>query len=298
MLLFKPIELTDKLTVEKYLKSKKSYLCSHCFVDLFIWKNYYNTQICVKDDFLFIKQVNHGKTIFTVPLGTGDFPNAIESLREYAQEINVPFEMAAVNETTKQEIETLLPSAFDFAEERDSEDYIYLSEDLITLAGKKLHSKRNFINRFTNTYDGRWQFENLSDDNVHEVFDFHLEWCENNTQHMDEESSMGETSAISSALKNFKELELKGGIIRLDGKIIAFTLGVRATDDMFILQVEKADSTIQGSYQMINQQFAEHNLKDVKYVNREEDLGIEGLRKAKLSYNPVMMGLNFTAYPK
>ncbi len=99
-------------------------------------------------------------------------------------------------------------------------------------------------------------------------------------------------------MRNFTPLGLRGGILRLDGKIIAFTLGKQSTPDMFVMQIEKADHTIPGAYQMINQQFALHNCKGVTYINREEDLGIDGLRQAKRSYQPVMLAKKYTAVPK
>ena len=108
----------------------------------------------------------------------------------------------------------------------------------------------------------------------------------------------GETCAIVQALHNFDYLNLRGGLLRLDGEVIAFTFGCKATPDMFVVQIEKADHTIQGAYQMINQQFVQRNCNDVEYVNREEDLGLEGLRKAKKSYYPVMRGVKYVATPK
>ena len=100
------------------------------------------------------------------------------------------------------------------------------------------------------------------------------------------------------ALHNFDYLNLRGGLLRLDGEVIAFTFGCKATPDMYVVQIEKADHTIQGAYQMINQQFVQRNCNDVEYVNREEDLGLEGLRKAKKSYYPAMRGVKYVATPK
>ena len=297
MLPFRPIDISDKQNVDAILKEQNSLLCAHCFVDLFIWKVNYDTQICIQDGFLFVKQLLDETTVYTAPLGFGDLEKAIEILRQDAIDRKVEFNISAVNENQKLEIEKIMPDKFDFTEERDSEDYLYLAESLITLAGKKLHSKRNFINRFKEVYDDRWEYENISTDNIHEVFNYHLSWCAQNAE-ADSDEFLGETCAISAALNNFEALNLKGGLIRIDGEVIAFTLGSRATNDMFIVHIEKADYTVAGAYQIINNQFAIHNFDGIKYINREEDLGKEGLRKAKLSYYPALMGLNFTGYPK
>lgn len=296
MLSFRPIELNDKEEIEKYTSKIKSYLCEHCFVDLFIWRYYYSTQICIKNGFLFIKmQTKHNNTtMYLAPIGKGDLKNAIEEIEKDAEERKVFFRMISITEDLKSEIENIMKDRFSFEEQRDNADYIYNAQDLITLKGKKYHSKRNFINRFKINFDGRWKYEDITAENAKDIFNYHIKWCEMN-ECTEKDSFMGETCVISQILRNFEVFNMKGGLIRLDGNIIAFTLGCQSREDMFIVQIEKADHTIQGAYQMINQQFAERNFNLITYVNREEDLGIEGLRKAKLSYYPVIMGTNYMA---
>ena len=137
----------------------------------------------------------------------------------------------------------------------------------------------------------------MTKDNIKDAFAFHVHWCNLNGCAL-ERDFQGETCAIVQALHNFDYLNLRGGLLRLDGEVIAFTFGCKATDDMYVVQIEKADSNIPGAYQMINQQLVQHNCTDVMYVNREEDLGLEGLRKAKKSYYPVMRGVKYVAVPK
>ncbi|MFA5658171.1 MAG: phosphatidylglycerol lysyltransferase domain-containing protein [Oscillospiraceae bacterium] len=297
MLDFQPIKIEDKNKIESFLKQLQSRLCAHCFVDLYIWRCEYDTQVCIKDGFLFIKQRVEGENIYTVPLGKGSMKNALEDLRQDAGERGTDFSFHAVNEEIKSRLEQQLPDKFIFTEKRDAEDYIYSGESLMTLQGKKLHSKRNFINRFKNEYEGRWSYEKISPKNIHEVFDYHLSWCAMNQQGKKDEF-WGETCAVSIALKNFSELELKGGLIRVDDKVLAFTIGSMPLEDMFIVHIEKADYTIPGLYQMINNQFALEYFEGIAFINREEDMGKDGLRKAKLSYQPVKMGLNYSAVLK
>lgn len=297
MLDFKPITIEDKEIIEKYTKQKNYFLCSFCFVDLFIWAGHYKTSFCVKNDFLFIKSGEGENIIYAPPLGNGDFKAALEEIENDAKERGHAFKLAIIPEEIKEKLEEMYPNRFEFTEELDTEDYIYLAEDLITLKGKKLHAKRNYINRFKAEYDGRWEYEELTEENKREIFDFHLDWC--GLKDCEEnESFLGETCAISKALKNSKALDLKGGLIRLDGKIIAFSLGAKCNDELFVVQIEKANAEIAGAYQMINQQFAIHNCQDVMYIDREEDLGLEGLRRAKKSYYPVKMGVNYSAKVK
>lgn len=297
MLPFRPINISDKKACDEIIKPLNSLLCAHCFVDLFIWKGAYDTQICIKDGFVLLKQRLGDETIYTFPLGKGDTKKAIEDLIQDAEDRGVEFNLAAINKEQKEELEKILPDSFEFVVRRDSQDYIYTSESLMTLSGKKLHSKRNFINRFKSENEGNWEYEDITKENIHEVFEYHLSWCALNKDNEDDDF-FNETCAISLALKNMEKLELKGGLLRLNGKVIAFTLGSRANEEMFIVHIEKADYTVSGSYQMINNQFALHNFEGIKYIDREEDLGLEGLRKAKLSYNPIMLSDNYSAVIK
>ncbi|RKJ81782.1 DUF2156 domain-containing protein [Butyricicoccus sp. 1XD8-22] len=299
MLPFREPALEDREAVEKCAAAYNYPLCEHCFVDVFIWQGHYHTRICFYEGFLLIKMTptDGAHDIYLAPIGEGNLRSAVEALQADAVEQGIPFLMVSVAEDMLPRLEEAMPNAFSYSWSEDGADYIYLSEKLQTLSGKKLQSKRNLVNRFKANYDGRWAYEDLTEENIHEVFDFHMKWIDDN-HHLYESDFLGETCAISLALRNFTPLGLRGGILRLDGKIIAFTLGKQSTPDMFVMQIEKADHTIPGAYQMINQQFALHNCTDVTYINREEDLGIDGLRQAKRSYQPVMLAKKYTAVPK
>lgn len=296
MLDFRPITIKDKEIVKQYASQRNFHLCEHCFVDLFMWREHYSTEICIQGDFLLVKMLSYpDKTpMYLAPIGKGDIKTVLLRLEEDAKERGIQFVMTSVAEPLKAEIETLMPNHYVFENLINGADYIYSAESMINLQGKKLQSKRNFINRFMAANSGNWQYEDITKDNIDEVYAYHLHWCKNNGC-AGNGSFMGETCAIKRALNNFDELELKGGCIRLNGSIIAFTFGSRASEDMFVIQIEKAEADIPGAYPMINQQFAMRNCQAVQYINREEDLGLEGLRKAKLSYHPVMMGNKFMA---
>ena len=223
---------------------------------------------------------------------------ALDALEQDAAERSIPFVIVSVAEPMIERIEAVRPGKFTFSHDsEDGDDYIYLAEKLRTLSGKKLQSKRNLVNRFKTAYEGRWSYEDMTRENIKDAFAFHIHWCNLNGCARERDFE-GETCAIVQALHNFDYLNLRGGLLRLDGEVIAFTFGCKATPDMFVVQIEKADHTIQGAYQMINQQFVQRNCNDVEYVNREEDLGLEGLRKAKKSYYPVMRGVKYMAVPK
>lgn len=300
MLPFREITLEDKPMVEHCGSHYNYHLCERCFVDLFMWRSHYNTQICFKDGFMLVKMspLDGGHDCYLAPVGQGDLVGALDALEQDAAERGLPFVIVSVAEPMIERIEAVRPGKFTFSHDsEDGDDYIYLAEKLRTLSGKKLQSKRNLVNRFKAAYEGRWSYEDMTRDNIKDAFAFHIHWCNLNGCARERDFE-GETCAIVQALHNFDYLNLRGGLLRLDGEVIAFTFGCKATPDMFVVQIEKADHTIQGAYQMINQQFVQRNCNDVEYVNREEDLGLEGLRKAKKSYYPAMRGVKYVATPK
>lgn len=290
MLQFKDVELKDKEKANFYLKQKNYFLCAYCFTDIFIWQNAYKTKIAFDDDFMYIKSGSGKNAYFTAPMGRGNLASAIDKMAEVSHAEGAPLRIYALPVEIKEQMEALYPDKFIYKDGRDGADYIYSAESLMYLKGKKLHGKRNHINKFLSEYGDRWTYEDLTEENIKEFFSYQLKWCNDNP-----ENFLGETCAVSLALKNFEALEIKGGLLRLDGNLIAVTLGSESFDDTFVVHIEKADSSIPGAYQMINQQFAQHNFEKYRYIDREEDLGIEGLRKAKLSYYPESITENYIA---
>lgn len=293
MLQFKKIEISDREKANTYLKRVNYFMCVYCFTDLFIWSSQYGTSIAYDDDFMYLMYTEDGKIFFSAPMGDGDYARAVDSMAEIAHMHNCPLVITSIPVPVREKLEAACPDRFEYKDGRDWGDYIYLAEKLMYLKGRNLHGKRNHINKFMSEYEGRWTYEELTQDNIHEFFDYQLEWCADNPDEF-----LGETCAVSLALKNMEALDIKGGIMRLDGRLIAVTLGSESFDDTFVVHIEKADSSVPGAYQMINQQFALHNFEKYTYINREEDMGIEGLRKAKLSYFPEMIVENYTAQEK
>lgn len=300
MLPFREITIADKQAAEECASHYNYHLCEHCFTDLFMWRAHYGTQICFYEGFLLVnmKSDDEGHRCYLAPIGEGDLGAALDAIEADAKERGTSFCMVSVTESMIARIEQARPGRFTFLHKsEDGDDYIYLAEKLRTLSGKKLQSKRNLINRFQTAYEGRWSYDDITPETTQDAYAYHLRWCAQNGCEHNREFE-GETCAIGQALQNFEALGLRGGMLRLDGEVIAFTLGCKAADDMYVVQIEKADHDIPGAYQMINQQFVLRNCGDVEYVNREEDLGLEGLRKAKKSYYPVMRGVKYAAIPK
>ncbi len=297
MLDFRPITLEDKQAADVCLHQHNDRICEHCFADLYIWKDHYDTQICFYRGFLLVRMATFPEHIpmYLAPIGSGDWKDAVLALEQDAQQHGIAFQMCCVTERMIEDLETHFPGQYRLTDMEDSADYIYATRKMMTLAGKKMQAKRNFVNRFRKAYVDRWSYETITDQNKQEAYDFHLHWCQTGNNCPNGTMYSGETCAVSLALNHRDALGMTGGILRLDGKVIAFTMGCPVSEDTFVVQLEKAEASIVGAYQMVNQQFAQHHFEGYTYVNREDDLGLEGLRNAKLSYHPDLMGKKYLA---
>lgn len=283
---WKNIELSDKELIQSYYRQERSRNCEFTFANNYLWAPHYEIRYAVIEEMLVFLS---DEATFSVsfPIGKGDLKKTIDALLAYFEEKGRTFKMHLVSPAQFERLEALYPGKFQIAYNRDAADYVYESEELITLSGKKLHGKRNHINKFKELYPD-WSYESITDENTAECLAMAQEWRVLNGCDEDEEKN-AEFCVTLNALKMRKELELRGGLLRAGGKVVAFTLGEPGGDDVFVVHIEKAYADVQGAYPMINQQFVLHEGAEYKYINREEDTGAEGLRKAKLSYYPVMM---------
>ena len=257
---------------------------------MFIWRDCYEVQWAIVDGLLIVKPGQMDESWILQPYGDYtkcDLRSVFVQLDEYFSSQGMPFIMRAVTESFAQLLETEYPGLFYLEEERDLFDYTYLGEDLRELKGRKYHSKRNHLSNFRKNHPD-YVYEPMTENMVEEVWQYLEAWCGQKACSGSLDSGLHcEQKAIREALDHFEVLDYKGAVIRLDGKIAAFTLGEMLNDNTVIIHVEKADGTITGLYGAINQEFLLHEWPTVQYVNREEDTGAEVLRKAKLSYHPV-----------
>ena len=285
MISFKDITLADKDTITSFTMKSDRRNCDLSFSNLCSWRFLYDTKFAVIDNFLVFKFWAGEQLAYMMPIGSGDLKAILRKLIEDADKEKQSFCMLGVCSNMRVDLETTLPSQFVFTEDRDYADYIYLKSDLSILKGKKFQSKRNHINRFRNTYPD-YEYTPITPDRIQECLDLEAEWCKVNN--CDQQEGTGnERRALIYALHNFEALGLTGGILHVNSKIVAFTFGMPINHETFGVHVEKADTNIEGAYAMINYEFANRIPEQYIYINREEDLGIEGLRKAKLSYQPV-----------
>ncbi len=252
----------------------------------YLWSDFYGTRICRFEDFILKGYFNSDKSVsFSFPYGTGDIEKAVRAIEGYCSSAGVPLVWGGVTARQAEILNEIYKGKIKFREDRDYAEYIYETEKLSTLSGRNLHSKRNHLNRFEASYS--YSFEMINSENRKCAIEVAEKWCKD-THGSEAESLDSECCAIHRAVKDFDRLGFKGAIIKIDGKPAAMTIGEEISSLAFVTHFEKALYGYDGLYAAINCYFA-RQLGQYKYINREEDMGLEGLRKAKLSYKPAIL---------
>ena len=282
-MIFRKLVPLDKELFDKY-KSKTSKYSENSFVTLYLWDKYYNLHLCQEDGFLFIRFTIEGKNQYLFPMGEGDIKNAFTKIMEEDENVTLRF----ITREQKEFIEENFPNKFCFTLREDLCDYVYETERLMKFSGKKLHGKKNHVNFFEKTYS--YTYETVTEEvAINECKPLLLKWVDDKTKNL----NPIEHDAMEKVFDNYKLFNLTGGVIRIDGEIVAMTFGERLTSDTVLVQIEKAREDIRGAYPMICKLFLENEYSDTTFVNREEDMGLEGLRKAKESYCPIFKTLKY-----
>lgn len=296
MLEFRNVEPKDKAWMTPILSADGGMGSEYAFGTQYIWQLAYHTTVGRYKDFILRRSGDGKDKIYGFPVGRGDLKEVITVLMQDAEQIGSSFRIWGVTEEKKILLETAMPGEFTYEADRNVADYIYRSEDLINLAGRKYHSKRNHLAQFGRTYS--WTYEDLGDSNMQDCIALAKEWCIASGGCGSDNGLDKEACALKKTFEHYKELAFSGGLIRIDGKAVAFTIGEEINSKAFVLHFEKALAGYNGLYAAINNEFAKRHLSGYEYINREEDLGIEGLRKAKLSYNPEILLEKYIAFRK
>ncbi|MBQ7784054.1 MAG: DUF2156 domain-containing protein [Oscillospiraceae bacterium] len=285
MLDFKTIELSDKPWIDSLLRLSDFRGCEYCFANNMAWHRMYNTKITRYKDF-YISMSEGDNIYFTFPAGEGDYAEVFNEMKKYAENHNSPLIIGSVTPDKFTLFKELFhDNCYDISADMGSWDYVYNSSDLALLAGKKYHSKRNHLKKLLAL---EHSYTPMTEADFDDCITFAAESYNLNSGY-DDRSKVCEQYAINTYFEHFGQLGLCGGVLRVDGKLAAFTIGERINSDTLGVHIEKADTDIAGAYPAINQFFSASAGKDYAYINREEDLGIEGLRKAKRSYYPAFM---------
>ena len=279
---FRKIQLSDKECFEKALKTSDIFW-EFSFSCLFVWNND-KTYLLKTDKFILVYFDVKDKFIFLPPylFDENSLLEAITLAENHAKNCGVKFIMRGLNESQISKL-----SGYDVTTKESDSDYIYSIKQLSELSGKKFHSKRNFVNRFTSKYNYSFREYNSND------YDSVVKLCEKWLNEKDN-SAVWEFNAIKNALQYCEVLGLKIGLLMVGERLVATSISDIATNGIAHTLFEKADVEFEGVYQTINYLTAKHILKDCEVVNRQEDMGIEGLRKAKLSYNPIQIAKKYS----
>ncbi|MGM9818330.1 MAG: DUF2156 domain-containing protein [Paludibacteraceae bacterium] len=289
MLTFKKIELNDKSILNSFLFDEKTNLFTYRFEVLWLWRNVFDFQyaVCEQNNVLFIKTFTKGVHYFLFPVGSKNLQACTELILNSAKQIGCEPIIGQITPENKSLLEQTFPNQFRFESNRDEFEYLYLTEKLCSLSGKKLQPKRNNINFLTKNY--ACSTEPVSANNMEECFAFSHHW--DTVLHSD----FSENIAFYEALSAYKTLALDTLVLRLNGCIEGISIGCPLNNDVYLILFEKANPQIRGAYSLINRDFCRTYCTNYRFVNRAEDAGIEGLRKAKLSYYPDLLQEVFLA---
>ncbi|MDO5602561.1 MAG: phosphatidylglycerol lysyltransferase domain-containing protein [Oscillospiraceae bacterium] len=272
--------------------------CEYTFANIFMWSHIYHTRLTLHDGLVIVRyedpeQKEDSPYSYLFPAGEGDIASALEEIIRETTDAGKKFQIFSISEKEKQWMENTFPGRFDYVMSRDEADYLYESAALRELKGKKLQKKRNHVSRFIRE-NPDYQVEELNGQNLEEVMAFNNQWA-NLYDNRGDEGIAEEHKAVELVLRHYRELGLSGCLLRVKGKIAAFSYGSPVSNRVFDVHVEKALYDVTGAYNMINREFARRFCENYEYINREDDVGSEGLREAKLSYHPTFLEYKYIA---
>jgi hypothetical protein len=291
---FKPIEIQDKPLFDGFLRQDRPRISELTFTNLFIWRKHHQPTWLERDNcILIIFHPQKGQPYGLSPFGPGDKKGALDVLcKEIAKQTPEVRICRVGEEFVTNHVD---PVKYDVLPDRDNSDYIYLAKDLINLSGNKYHRKKNHLNQFIKNY--AFEYRALDAELVKRVLGMQESWCQIR-ECVEKPDLLAEDFAVHEALIHYEELGYQGGAILINSVVEAFALGEPLNEDTAVIHIEKANPDIPGLYAAINQLFCLNAWSEVAYINREQDLGVEGLRKAKESYYPHHMVNKYTLIPK
>ena len=293
---FKPIEATDLIKITPFVGLRPNKACDSVALDSFLWREYYHVQFAISGDkaVQWLMELD-GEPYSAMPLcRQEDLESSFCEIVDYFNQVlKKPLRIYLADEEAVQYL-NLDPARFEVKEQEDLKDYLYDGEALRTLAGKKLHKKKNNYNAFVKAYEGRIEYRKLCCSDREDVWKFLDFWRQQKGDDVEEHMDY-EVRGIHDILKNCSEMAVEMGGVYVDGRMEAFTIGsLNPLENMAVIHIEKANPEMRGLYQYINREFLVHAFPDVALVNREDDMGLEGLRKAKMSYNPIAFARKYS----
>ncbi len=286
---FRILQLSDREWVQSALDQSEFMGCEYSFANNLAWRRSADTRCVRLGEFYLCASFDteDGVPVFYYPAGEGNVREAFSFMAEKALSMNVPLAVVGVTEEKLQLLSQLYEGEFTSEPYEDGFDYIYETKDIITLPGKRFHKKKNHLSQFERMYP-QAVFSEMTEDDFDDCIAMSAAFYNEKHGYTDK-SSVAEQFAIHIYFSHFHELGLKGGVLRVDGNLVGFSIGERLRNDAFVTHIEKADIAYKGAYAALTHYFTKYFAADYKYINREEDLGIEGLRRAKQSWQPAFL---------
>ena len=288
---FEPIGLKHRPLFDRAHAAEPTFISGDSFGCVYLWDLICRRNIAWLDGRLGIEyQCSHG-IIYAYPFGEGDLTAAVEALRDRAAFRGRTLELWGLTPPQRSALEEAFPGRFDYTDDRKNYDYICETEAVASLSGKKLHGKQNFCNRFEKAH--AWSFVPISRENFDDCLSLQSEWTREKS-----DVNREEDLAIRRMFREWDELGMLGGILYADGAPAGFTAAERIAPDMADIHFEKARADIPGAYPMVAREFARMvaaSMPEVRYLNREEDMDLPNLRRAKEEWHPAWLLRKFTA---
>ena len=294
MIDFHRVTIADKTWVDGFVRAEDSRSADFNFGNIYMWDGAYHQLLSGVGGRLLTKLKWAQQPFFAFPIGEGDLRPAVDALTEFTAERGYPLAIRGITEENRELLESCYPGRFTFTPDRDNFDYLYLAEKLATMGGKKLHGKRNFCNRFEKSHD--WEFRRLTHELIPTCMEMLGQW--QGEYEVPPDGLEDEHGAIIRAFMRYDALGLEGGVLFAEGRAVGFTIGEVISSDTFDVHFEKAFASIPGAYPMVCREFTRQILSDhpnIVYLNREDDMGQENLREAKLEYYPEILLAKYTA---
>ena len=292
IIILKPVDHSAKDIINEYLKPQTYITCEYSFTTLFMWQHYYNTCYYQKENFLCLLGYQAGEYFSMLPLIKGDdYSYPIQCAKNFFKEKNQKVKFRGIPEDYLEKFRKYIDFPHEVTTNSSDYDYIYESDTFKYYQGKKLHKKRNNLNKFLKDYEGRFEYKKIVKEEYSQIYEFLEKWKLNKTM---DDSLKNEEFGTKKLLCHYHDLDFSLAGVYIDGILEGFTIGNLLNKDYLIIQVEKANPEIRGLYQYLSQQFILQEFPDVKFINRQEDLGIPGLIKSKLSYRPCCYGVKYT----
>lgn len=285
MIDFQRLDLSVKPKYDSYLMNCRERGCEYSFVNLFLWGR--QKAAFVEAYLTFFSQFDR-RSVYPFPIGNGDLKSILDKLIQDARTRGIPCCLTSLTKEDCEAVEALYPGAFRFHSDRESFDYIYAIDDLADLKGRKFQKKRNHYNHFVSDHPD-YQILPLDENTRVAAFQMLEQWYRDKQEADPHNDFHLEQLAIHRAFAFQKQLDLEGLVLMEEGQVLAFCMGSRLNADTFDIHFEKARGSEDGAYAVINREFAKYlrdKYPELRWLDREDDMGLEGLRRAKLSYNP------------